>query len=170
MDNDDQLRKDIENVFTEAWQKAPKIGGLNDLGEHIARAIKDITHKNRGNYQNLIRGAITIFDETDEQEANKGALELEIMTASSSPINKMLEHYKPKLRANEFIAVMTDNDHGQLTLIAFANGCKLTTLTTDDDDIIGVSDYEHTEKMFRESGDTETLLRIFDRLIEIATK
>jgi len=168
MNNDDQLKKDINNIFEEAWQEAPRIGGLNDLGEHIARAIKQVSAENRSNYQNLIAGKITIFDETDEQETNKGALELQIMIASSSPIHEMLENYKPKLKENEFIAVMTDNDHGQLTLIAFANGCNLTTLTTDDDEIIGVSDYEHTKKMFTEAGDTETLLRIFDRLIEIA--
>jgi len=168
MNNDEQLKKDIDNIFNEAWNEAPRIGGLNDLGEHIARAIKQVSADNRSNYQNLIAGKITLFDETDDQESSKGALELQIITASSSPIHEMLEHYKPKLKENEFIAVMTDNNNGQLTLIAFANGCNLTTLTTDDDDEIGVSDYEHTAKMFREAGDTETLLRIFDRLIEIA--
>lgn len=169
MNNDDQLKKDIDSVFNDAWKGAPKISGLNDLGEHIARAIKQISAENRGNYQNLIVGRITLFDENDDQETGKGALELQIITASITPIHEMIENYTPRLKIDEFVAVMTDNDEGQLTLIAFANGCNLTTLTTNDDDEIGVSDYDHTKKMFIKAGDqTSRLMRIYDRLIEIA--
>ena len=169
MKNDDELKNSINNIFDDAWKTAPRIGGLNDLGEHIARAIKEISAENRGNYQNLIVGRITLFDENDDQETGKGALELQIITASITPIHEMIENYAPRLKIDEFVAVMTDNNEGQLTLIAFANGCNLTTLTTNDDDEIGVSDYDHTKKMFIEAGDqTSRLMRIYDRLIEIA--
>jgi hypothetical protein len=171
MKNDDELKNSINNIFDDAWKTAPRIGGLNDLGEHIARAIKEISAENIGNYQNLIVGKISIFDENDDQETGKGALELQIITASISPIHDMLENYKPKLGIDEFVAVMTDNNEGQLTLIAFANGCRLTTLTTNNDDEIGVSDYDHTKKMFANAGaSTNRLMRIYDRLIEIASQ
>ena len=171
MKNDDELKNSIDNIFNDAWKTAPRIGGLNDLGEHIARAIKEVSAEHIGNYQNLIVGRISIFDENDDQETGKGALELQIITASISPIHDMLENYKPKLEIDEFIAVMTDNNEGQLTLIAFANGCNLTTLTTNGDDEIGVSDYDHTKKMFNEAGaKTCRLMRIYDRLIEIASQ
>jgi len=170
MKDDNEMKKHIDSIFDDAWKSAPRIGGLNDLGEHIARAIKEVSAEHIGNYQNLIVGRITLFDENDDQETGKGALELQIVTASISPIHEMLEHYKPKLKIDEFIAVMT-NGEGQLTLIAFANGCNLTTLTTNDDDEIGVSDYEHTKKMFANAGaETCRLMRIYDRLIEIATQ
>ena len=169
MRDDDQLKKDIESVFDDAWKEAPKVGNLNDLGEHIARAIKQASANNIGNYQTLIVGKITLFDENDEVETGKGALELQIITASITPIHNMIENYSPNLKIDEFVAVMTDNNEGQLTLIAFANGCNLTTLTTNDDDEIGISDYDHTKKMFTEAGDQmSVLMRIYDRLIEIA--
>ena len=171
MENDDELQNSIDNIFNDAWKTAPRISGLNDLGEHIARAIKEVSAEHIGNYQNLIVGRITLFDENDDQETGKGALELQIITASITPIHEMIENYAPRLKIDEFVAVMTDNKEGQLTLIAFANGCRLTTLTNNGDDEIGVSDYDHTKKMFDKAGaETCKLMRIYDRLIEIASQ
>jgi len=172
MNNEEHIEKEIESIFDDAWKEAPTIAGLNDLGEHIAKAIKDVSDHTKSNYQNLIKGKISIFEDADnDQERGKGALELQIITSSSSPIHEMLEDYSPTLEEDQFLAVMTQNSEGQLTLIAFANGVNLTTLTSEDDEEIGVSDYDHTIKMFKDAGaESAPLVRIFDRLIEIAQR
>jgi len=174
--NEDEknIQEEIESVFNDAWKEAPTIGGLSDLGEHIARSILEISDKTETADQNIFLGEIIFLEQdTEDGTRGKGTLGIHLMTASKCPVNDLLKNYTPNIKDEEFIAVMSDNGEAQLTFIAFGNGTNITTLLDRNDDEIGITGLEQTRQMLKNSNESlisNKLSEILDRVIEIASK
>lgn len=170
-ENNDELEKEIEQLFCDAWENSPTISGLEDLGEHIAKSILSLSDKELTADQNVFLGEVQFIDEkSNDPRKGKGSLGLHLITASSCPVNELLKNYKPKIADESFIAVMTDNGQGQLTFISFGNGTTITTLLERGDDEVAVTDEQHTREMLAKYPDlnTDKLAELLDRVIEIA--